>query len=322
LNTIKFSPQGANAVCIGIDALDRLLRENNAPLSLLYLHILRSADGFSLENAAAALNIPAEEAEALVFRLTALGLVLPNTESKALSAERDVPDYSAKDITKRAGEDLGFRIVVSETQRIFGRMLGSQELKQLFGIYDNLGLPSEVMLMLVNYCVTDYSKKYGPGRLPSLRSIEKEGIYWADNEILTLDLAEEYTKRKRERSDTMYQLRRAVGLSSRELSASEKKYAESWIEMGFPVESIAIAYDRTVLKTGSLKWSYMNTIIKNWHEKGLHTPAEIKEQDSLKAYNRKSPDYIGHTPILNSEHADGSKELKRAKKIIDMINNG
>lgn len=50
--------------------------------------------------------------------------------------------------------------------------------------------------------------------------------------------------------------------------------------MGFNEEAAAIAYDRTVTNTGSLKWPYMNKILTRWHESGLHSPKDIEEKDS------------------------------------------
>jgi DNA replication protein DnaD len=53
--------------------------------------------------------------------------------------------------------------------------------------------------------------------------------------------------------------------------------------MGFSPEAVSIAYDRTVLKTGALKWPYLNSILKSWHQKGLHTPEEIETGDGSSA---------------------------------------
>ena len=52
--------------------------------------------------------------------------------------------------------------------------------------------------------------------------------------------------------------------------------------MGFTLDAIELAYDRTVTNTGALKWGYMNKILQTWHEKKLHTPAEIDANDPLR----------------------------------------
>ena len=66
----------------------------------------------------------------------------------------------------------------------------------------------------------------------------------------------------------------------------EREYIKTWVEWGFPNDAIELAYEKTVLKKQSLNWPYMNTILKNWHGKGLHTLPAIQAGDSQ---NRSKP---------------------------------
>ena len=317
MDNLKFCVTGARAASIPLAALDKLLLQADGGLCLLYLYTLRAGGAFDALGAARALRMTAAEVTAAAGRLAALGLVSPLPE-RALPSAPELPEYDALEVADRGGHDPGFRAVLEETQRIFGRLLGTSELKQLFGVYDHLKLPPEVMLMLINHCVTDYRDRFGEGRLPSLRSIEKEGFLWADLEILTLEQAEEHIRRERQVLSDMGRLKRALGLSARELSASEKKYAESWLSWGFPVESLELAYDRTVLKTGALKWSYMNSIVRNWHEKGLRTPGEIQRGDRPSGY-APAPGRAGPA-APSAEQKPG--ELERMKKILEKVGGG
>ena len=54
------------------------------------------------------------------------------------------------------------------------------KLSDLLGLYDFLGLPAEVILLLVNHCVQTFRVRYGEGRRPTLRQIEKEGSQRVD----------------------------------------------------------------------------------------------------------------------------------------------
>ena len=154
-------------------------------------------------------------------------------------------------------------------------------MKTLFGIYDYLALPPEVIMMLINYCVARCREQSTPEhtRRPSMRSIEKEAYNWVHQEILTLDQAEEYIRRQRERRDALGRAKAALGIHGRELTPTETKYISAWLDMGFDEDALAIGYDRTVTNTGALKWSYMNKIMQSWHEKGLHSAAEIESGD-------------------------------------------
>ena len=58
-------------------------------------------------------------------------------------------------------------------------------------------------------------------------------------------------------------------LGERKPSPSEEKYLAAWVDMGFPAETVALAYDKTVLRCHEFKWAYCNGILKRWHEKGF-----------------------------------------------------
>ena len=66
----------------------------------------------------------------------------------------------------------------------------------------------------------------------------------------------------------------------------ERDYLSTWIDWGFPDEAIIMAYEKTLLKKQTMSWPYMNSILKSWHAKGLHTPGEIEAGD-------KSPEAKG-----------------------------
>ena len=169
----------------------------------------------------------------------------------------------------------------AEAQTALTHTLSSVEMKTLFGIYDYLALPPEVIMMLINYCVARCREQSTPDhpRRPSMRSIEKEAYNWVHQEILTLDQAEEYIRRQRERRDALGRAKAAVGVHGRELTPTETKYLSAWLDMGFDEDALAIGYDRTITNTGALKWSYMNKIMQSWHEKGLHSAEEIESGD-------------------------------------------
>jgi DNA replication protein DnaD len=84
--------------------------------------------------------------------------------------------------------------------------------------------------------------------------------------------------------------------------------------MGFVPDAIEIAYDKTVLKTGRLAWSYMDTIIASWHQKGLHTTDEILQKDGKGTLPQKA------APKKQVKTAaDDLAEYERMKKILEKM---
>lgn len=260
---------------------DKLIAAHDGDVALLYIWLCRNGR-FDADKAARDLCKTAREIESAYEKLSRLelGSASPAREKKHIEPEEKLPEYTARDIVQRSACDGGFKAVIDEAQRIYGRLLSSSDMKTLFGIYDYLALPTEVIFLLLNHCVQSCAEKYGPGRLPTMRSIEKEAYIWANREILTLEQAEEYIANAAARRSDMGKIQEALNIRGRALSSTESKYINSWLDMGFDAEALAIAYDRTVTNTGALKWGYMNKIVLSWHEKGIHTPEEISEKDS------------------------------------------
>ena len=166
--------------------------------------------------------------------------------------------------------------------------------------------------MLLHHCAEECRRRYGPGRVPTMRQIEKEAYIWVNREIMTLEQAEEYIRSREEMREGTEQLRRSFGIRDRQISPTERKYIEGWFALGFGVEAIELAYDRTVTNTGSLKWSYMDKIIRSWHEKGLFTPEEIEQGDAPRRRQSAPPRRDG-TP--------GATDIERMKRLYDKLRN-
>lgn len=266
---------------------DKLISAHDGDVALLYIYMVRRG-GHDLDAAARDLCRTMSEISAAAEKLQRMGL-MPDGAAPAKAAAKEeklpppdeIPQYRSEDIVRRCKENGEFAVVVAEAQTALTHTLSSVEMKTLFGIYDYLALPPEVIMMLINYCVARCREQSTPDhpRRPSMRSIEKEAYNWVHQEILTLDQAEEYIRRQRERRDALGRAKAAVGIHGRELTPTETKYLSAWLDMGFDEDALAIGYDRTVTNTGALKWSYMNKIMQSWHEKGLHSAEEIESGD-------------------------------------------
>lgn len=121
--------------------------------------------------------------------LQQLGL-WPQEARQHLDASQ-APVYTEQDVIRETRTSREFEAITGETQRRLGRVLSNEELKILLSVYRYLGLPGEVISILVNYCI-QRQRSRGISRMPSLRSIEKEAYYWADHGIDTMEQAAVY----------------------------------------------------------------------------------------------------------------------------------
>ncbi|MFB0921662.1 MAG: DnaD domain protein [Oscillospiraceae bacterium] len=263
-----------------VDA-DKLLSLGDGTATLVYLYALRHGGAVDLALAASSLRRTKTEIENAMTRLCETGLFKTGEVRSTLPPPADeLPEYTSEDIAARTAENGEFKAIVDETQRIMGHMLTGADLKILFGIYDYLRLPTEVIFLLINHCVEETHEHQGPGKFPSMRAIEKEAYAWYNREILTLELAEKHLLRIRARSGVTGDIKRLLQINGRNFSSTERKYVESWLDMGFDLEAIALAYDKTVVKTGGLTWKYMDSILMSWHSKNLHTAEAVMKGDS------------------------------------------
>ena len=236
--------------------------------TLMYIY-LRS--GNDPRKAAESLHIPQGRVDCAIATLRQLGLW--QTERKT-HIQGEAPVYTEEDVMA-AHDDRDFRQIYGEIQHQLGRPLNTEEMKIVLRMIRYLGLPPEVVFMLVNFCRMRAKQRNSP-RNPSLRAIEKEATLWADLGIDTLEEASAYINRQTQRNSQLGQLQQTLQIRDRGLTESEMKYAQKWFDMGFQLD--AIAYDLACVHAGGRSWPYMNKILVRWHEAGLHTAREIKAQ--------------------------------------------
>ncbi len=254
------------------DELRRLLGAANPDAALLFLY-LRS--GNDLPNAAAALNMCQSRVAAAMAMLRQLGLW---QEEKQTFVPGQRPNYTEQDVLNTMDADSDFRSLYGEVQRRLGRVLNTEELKILLSMVRYLGLPGEVINVMISYC-QEQARQRGR-RNPSLRTIEKTAYHWAEQGIDTLEEAAAYIQKQNVQNARLAKLMGLLQIRGRNLTAAEERYALAWLEMGMEDAVISMAYEKTCLKTGGLSWPYMNKILTSWHEAGLHTVAEVREGDS------------------------------------------
>lgn len=275
------------------EAVDKLLGAASGDAALLYIHILSRAGRFDPQDAAAAIHRSEAQVESAMAVLVRLGLAAgeesARREDRPLRRSEEPPALTAGEIDRLIDTDVSFRDLVKAVQSDLGTQLSSEGLRALINIYSCLNLPADVIMALVTYCRGEYRRRYGEGRVPSMRYIEREAYVWEREGIFSWEAAESYVTRLNELRGGERELTAVLGISGRSLSATERRYINSWTQMGFHAEAVAMAYDRTVVKTGRLTWRYMDSILKSWNSKGLHTPDEIISGDAPPKFTKAQP---------------------------------
>ena len=264
-------------------AARRLVESGDGEGALLYLALLESGgDG---RKAAAKLRWPDARLRPAWERLAALGLAQPPEENKTPtpSPKQDdrPPEYTRAELTAAQEREPEFRGLCREMENMLGRVFSDNDLKCLYTIYDYLGFPPEVILLLTGFAVRrERRQKKNPAASPRMPQIQKEAFRWKRLGIDTLERAEDYLRRQEAVDGREWAILSAVGVTDQRPAVErERAYIAAWVEMGLSDELIRMAYERTVYKKGAMNWPYVNKILESWHQAGYKTPTQVEAGD-------------------------------------------
>ena len=283
-----------NAVELNIQQSDmqKLLAAASGDAALLYLYLRSGNDPAGAEEV---LHLSQSRLSCAAATLRQLGLWQEQRKT-LIVGER--PSYTEKDVLSAMDTDRDFRSLYGEIQRLLGRNLNTEELKIILGFVRYLGLAPDVVSVIVCYC-KDRARQRGSLRNPSLRTIEKEAYAWAEQGIDTMEEAAAFIHAQNVRASELGRLMQTLQIRGRNLTASEEKYARQWLEMGFDMDTIALAYDRTCVNTGGLNWAYMNKILARWHEAGLLTVEQVEMGDRKPVVPKGASGQLGAAELEN-----------------------
>jgi len=297
------------------EAAQRMIKAQNGDAVLYYLALLAGEE--------AALSWPRERLEAAHQALVSLALLdaaKPLEVKVETKLEPDAPpEYGQEDVNLALRERSDFSSLVGELERRLGKLLAPVDLQTLLQLYDYLALPPEVILLLVSYSMEQMQKKYGEGRKPTMSQIKREAYRWHRAGIDTLEAAEAHLLSLARRSESAARILPLLDIIGRSPVEAERRYLEAWGDMGFDDDALRLAYEKTVLKKQSLSWPYMNSILRSWHQKGLHTKAEIVEKEQG-GWNR--PVSAGAAAAAPETQEHTRRDLDRLDRLLGELKEG
>ena len=183
-------------------------------------------------------------------------------------------------VAQRIAESPEIAMLMQESQVILGRLINNGDSSTLLMMHVYLGLPTDVILMLLQYTVSIGKS--------NMRYIEKAAMNWADEEINTHEKAEEKIRRLSESSRAWGVVEQALGISRRSPTKQETELASRWInEWRFSPDMIREAYERCVNQTGKLSLRYMNKILERWQREGILSLDQARREQEQKAAARQ-----------------------------------
>ena len=209
---------------------------------------------------------------------------------KIIPPADEFPTYTASEIDACFRDDSGFRAILSECEQLFGKQLSRHDMGRLLGIYNHLGLPAEVIFVLLHYCADVSRGPSGAERKPTMRFIEQQAYIWVNREITTMEAAEEYVERQKALLESEKRISHILEIYDRKLTSDEKSFISSWLANGFSDDAVSLAYERCINNIGKRSFSYINSILNSWHEAGIHSASEAEARDPGKGRKGGSSD--------------------------------
>ena len=192
-----------------------------------------------------------------------------------------IPKYNPDSILECRNNDEVFAGLLDEIQRMLGKPVTQNDISIVFGMYDYLGFSADLILQLINFCISSGKS--------SFRYIERVALDWHDREIDSFEKAEEFIKIMEKKQSAWRAVSTYFGIEGRALSKKEKEYIDAWVsEFKMPIELIKEAYEVCVDKKGKLSFAYINGILNDWSKKGYSNVSQVRGQsneDSKKSYD-------------------------------------
>ena len=180
------------------------------------------------------------------------------------------PQYTVEELSFYQQQSADIAKLFSHGEASLAKMLTYHDLNVLFGFYEWLRLPMDVILYLLTYCADRGHR--------DLRYIEKAALDWAERGINTVDSAKNYTETfDRDFSAIM----KALGHPFAFPSPSQRKYMKKWLDdLEMPLELILEACDKTAIQLGKPKLTYVDKIIADWHKKGIKSRQGVAQAET------------------------------------------
>ncbi len=177
---------------------------------------------------------------------------------------KELPRVQPTIVLEETGED--FRGMIGEIQRITGKPMNSLMVSLFYNMAENLHFSNEMILQLAAYCNSIDKFTY--------RYMETVSTNWYDSGITTFEQAEAQIHHLEQNRKLEQRLARAFGVRTA-FSAKQRETIAAWAGMGLSEEMILEAYNRCMDAKGEMKFSYIDKILKNWHEQGYKKVSEI-----------------------------------------------
>lgn len=289
------------------ESLGALVQCKNANAALLYAALFCAGGKGDIGELARGISMNENDAEEAAKLLVVYGICVDKIVAVEVQSELD-----NSEILELARTNFAFKSLCATYERAVGRIIRRTEMEAMFNMNTKLNMPADVLSV-----ITAHLKET---QHLSIRQLERMAYDWADRGINTYFLAEEEVEKLTQNSGKRYEIMRILGISGRQLSDTEKKHIDMWIAAHTPVELIELAYDKTIIGAGSMKWNYMSKILESWCAAGYRTKAQVQSGENGKKFQKSEKKPVSNAAILADQYAKMREtRAKKAAECLDVL---
>ena len=181
-------------------------------------------------------------------------------------------------------ENKGINDMLKDIEKILGRTLSPKEMEMYLGWQKEFSFPSELILLLVEYCASKGKSDY--------RYIEKVALTWHDMNITTMAQAQNYIKQTEDKWVKIREILSYLGIKNNDLMKPQEEMIDKWLTTyNFDLDVIKKACNICADRLNRADFKYIDGILTNWFNNNIKTLDDIAIKDKQFKKNYKKNTY-------------------------------
>lgn len=181
-------------------------------------------------------------------------------------------------------ENKGINDMLKDIEKILGRTLSTKEMEMYLGWQKEFSFPSELILLLVEYCASKGKSDY--------RYIEKVALTWHDMNITTMTQAQNYIKQTEDKWVKIRKILSYLGIKNNDLMKPQEEMIDKWLTTyNFDLDVIKKACNICAERLNRADFKYIDGILTNWFNNNIKTLNDIAVKDKQFKKNYKKNTY-------------------------------
>lgn len=165
--------------------------------------------------------------------------------------------------------------MLKEIEMLLGRTLSSKEMITYLSWESDLGFSLELILFLIEYCVSKNKK--------SASYIEKVALGWHDSGIKTIEDANKQIANSEDKWIKIREILHYIGIRNTDIMKPQQDMIEKWLfQYNFSTDVILRACEICAERLNRPDLKYIDGILNKWKEAGYKNLEDIKSKDIIK----------------------------------------